>query len=147
MRIGVGMSGGVDSAYAALLLKEQGHEVVGVTMALLPGQAAAQEAAAVAARLDIEHHVLHLEDDFEHHVLTPFADGYANGLTPSPCVVCNRFLKFGAMLDALREWGCEKMATGHYARLEERDGRFHLHRGGCRSWRCWSGCGRREPAC
>jgi tRNA-specific 2-thiouridylase len=125
------MSGGVDSTYAALLLKEQGHEVIGVTMALLPGQeATAKEAAAVAARLGIEHHVLHLEDAFERHVLTPFADGYAKGLTPSPCVICNRFLKFGAMLDTLREWGCEKLATGHYARLEERDGHFHLHRGG-----------------
>ena len=117
-RVGVGLSGGTDSALAAKLLLEAGHDVIGFTMQLLPGcRATAAKGAAVAARLDIPHRVLDMTDRFEELVLTPFADAYRRGLTPSPCVCCNAQMKFGAMLDAMLAAGCERVATGHYARL------------------------------
>lgn len=117
-RVGVGLSGGTDSALAAKLLLEAGHDVIGFTMQLLPGcGATAAKGAAVAARLGIPHRVLDMTDRFEELVLTPFADAYRRGLTPSPCVCCNAQMKFGAMLDAMLAAGCERVATGHYARL------------------------------
>lgn len=117
-RVGVGLSGGTDSALAAKLLLEAGHDVIGFTMQLLPGDdATAAKGAAVAARLGIPHRVLDMSDRFEELVLAPFADAYRRGLTPSPCVCCNARMKFGAMLDAMLDAGCERMATGHYARL------------------------------
>lgn len=118
-RIGIGLSGGSDSSLAASLLLAAGHELMGFTMQLLPGsQELAAKGAAAAARLGIPHQVLDLSERFEELVLAPFADAYRRGLTPSPCVVCNARMKFGVLLDAMLAAGCERVATGHYARLQ-----------------------------
>ena len=124
------MSGGVDSAVAAALLREQGYDVYGVTMKLWCYQrqaptakaccsmAAIQEARATADALGIEHAVVDLEEAFEAHVIGPFADDYREGRTPNPCVNCNTFIKFGTLLEKARRLGASWVATGHYARME-----------------------------
>lgn len=130
-RILVALSGGVDSATAAGLLREQGHELVGVFMRNgVSGGAAqrsccslgdARDARGVAERLGIPFYVADLERPFA-KLIAEFAADYARGLTPNPCVVCNHDLKFGELLRLADDLGCESVATGHYARLE--DGRL-----------------------
>lgn len=134
----VGMSGGVDSSVAALLLKEQGYTVVGVTLRLrggrlaeLSGEAAERDIAdaqRVCAKLGIEHRVLDFTDRFCACVVDEFASEYLAGRTPNPCVTCNRTIKFGAMLDYALENGMDALATGHYARTayDEATGRWQL---------------------
>ncbi len=129
MRILVGMSGGVDSTAAALLLKQQGHEVGGLTLVLNDGDAAlaaAADARRVADQLGIPHETLDLRDAFLTFVKRPFADAYERGLTPNPCIECNRHIKFGQMLDYALAHGWDAIATGHYARIEQEHGRFLL---------------------
>ena len=127
-RIVVGMSGGVDSSVAALLLRDAGYDVVGVTLALTPDDTGAgvEDARRVAACLGIEHRVLDLRDTFRSSVMEPFIESYLHGFTPNPCVLCNRAIKFGAMLDYAQSIGADKVATGHYARTFRRDGRVLL---------------------
>lgn len=135
--VAVAMSGGVDSTITAWLLREQGYAVSGFTMRLastaFPGLRfadAAARAADAAARLGIPHQVLELGEIFAEQVLKPFVQAYAAGLTPSPCVLCNRMVKFGQLPALLRQAGCPVMATGHYARLETAaDGTVALRRG------------------
>lgn len=126
----VGMSGGVDSSAAALILKEQGFEVTGVTLKLCgedkPRDIA--DAKAVCEKLNIEHITADLKSDFHRFVITDFMEQYKKGLTPNPCLVCNKYIKFGRMLDMAIEMGMDKIATGHYAKVEERNGRFLLLR-------------------
>ncbi|HQC51588.1 MAG TPA: tRNA 2-thiouridine(34) synthase MnmA [Lentisphaeria bacterium] len=129
LRIGVGLSGGVDSAAAALLLLESGYEVIGFTMHLVGADAVAARAAAVAARLGIPHRALDVRTEFEALVLQPFVDEYAVGLTPCPCARCNLAMKFGVLWERMASAGCDRIATGHYARRGERDGRLFLRRG------------------
>ncbi|MDE6880145.1 MAG: tRNA 2-thiouridine(34) synthase MnmA [Oscillospiraceae bacterium] len=112
------MSGGVDSAAAALLLQREGHDLAGVTLKLTPcGEEAAADARAAAARLGIPHHLFDLTVPFQKEVIEPFIQSYQAGKTPNPCVECNRKIKFGALLELAQAHGWEKTATGHYARL------------------------------
>jgi tRNA-specific 2-thiouridylase len=119
----VAMSGGVDSSVTAALLLQDGYDVVGVTMKLFDdkpsgprnSENAIRDAAAVAKRLGISHHVLDLADSFEKKVIQEFVAEYELGRTPIPCVVCNSFVKFGDLLKYADELGCHFFATGHYA--------------------------------
>ncbi len=133
----IGMSGGVDSSVAAMVLQKAGYEVTGVTMHLYAGEQACEisdcvpaeitDAKRVCDRLGIEHLVFEDTQLFRQQVIDPFADAYLHGETPNPCVTCNRRIKFGAMLDRALEMGFDAVATGHYARVVRReDGRYLL---------------------
>ncbi len=142
------MSGGVDSSTAAALLKNQGHELVGFSMQLwnqrrinvgpdgepLPSRCCSlddlYDARTVAAKLGFPFYVLNLEDEFERDVVRPFVDKYLDGLTPSPCVACNSFLKFDKLVELAKTADAEKVATGHYARVtyDQARGRWLLLR-------------------
>src|SRR5437867_12404405 len=135
------MSGGVDSAVAAALLAEQGHDVTGVTLKLwcygkspLSPRAcctldAIEDARAVARRCGFPHFVVDAEDVFRARVLQPFLDAYASGRTPYPCALCNQHLKFGDLVSRMELIGADRLATGHYARVTtEVDGSRALRR-------------------
>ena len=130
-RVVVAMSGGVDSAVAALLLQRQGYEVVGVTMQVWPrategdrsccGLSALDDARRVAWQLQIPHYVLDFREEFEERVIGYFCREYHAGRTPNPCIACNRYIKFGTLLHRARELGADYLATGHYARIRQGD--------------------------
>lgn len=118
----VGLSGGVDSTVAAYLLKKQGYDVIGVTMELWKGehsQKAIEDASRVAEKLGIPFEVLDFSKEFRKYVVDDFIRQYQLGLTPNPCIVCNRFIKGEALLKKAKELGAEHIATGHYARIEK----------------------------
>ncbi|MCF7853505.1 MAG: tRNA 2-thiouridine(34) synthase MnmA [Candidatus Pacebacteria bacterium] len=131
----IAMSGGTDSSMAAHLLREQGHDLIGITLRLWPMPSSKSsdqhvtDARRVAAALGIEHHVYSLYEYFEEAIVSPFVDAYATGTTPSPCIMCNVRVKFGAMLRKAEELGCARLATGHYARIVEHKERRHVARG------------------
>jgi len=131
MKAVIALSGGVDSAVAAAILQQQGHEVVGATMRVVPGDDRAPRAAAsVAGVLGIPHHVYGLTEAFEEYVIADFCRQYAAGRTPNPCVRCNRYIKFGALRDKARATGADYFATGHHARIEkDKSGRYLLKKG------------------
>ena len=130
-RVLLGMSGGVDSSVSALLLQKQGYEVVGATMILFEdpnievgclSSNAVSDAKKVCEKLNIEHHIINLKDEFKKYVIDNFIDSYKQGLTPNPCVECNKYLKFGALYEKAKELNCDYIATGHYASI--RDGKL-----------------------
>ncbi|OPZ90084.1 MAG: tRNA-specific 2-thiouridylase MnmA [candidate division TA06 bacterium ADurb.Bin417] len=130
--VAVLMSGGVDSSVAAAILKEAGWRVAGFTLRLQDTPAAAEavaDAVAVADRLGISHRVLDLRPAFQARVLDPFFAAYLGGATPNPCTVCNPEIKFGIFLEKALRLDFEKVASGHYARIESRRGSFFLRKG------------------
>jgi tRNA-specific 2-thiouridylase len=142
-RIVVAMSGGVDSSVAAGLLAEQGHEVIGISLRLAPeppaGQARKssgccsiedfQDAARVATAIGIPHYVFDMREEFERAVISPFVNEYLAGRTPSPCILCNREIKFSLLHKKAFELGASAVATGHYAQITQDDNGYHLLRG------------------
>ncbi len=130
-KVAIGLSGGVDSAAAAYLLLQQGYDVTGIILRLKPGSAAdsdISDAQRIADKLGIELKTPDRRETFSQKVISPFIEEYLSGRTPNPCVECNREIKFGVMLDYALEIGCDCIATGHYARIEENGGRFLLKR-------------------
>ncbi|HUO46289.1 MAG TPA: tRNA 2-thiouridine(34) synthase MnmA [Acidimicrobiia bacterium] len=141
MRVLVAMSGGVDSSVAAALMKEAGHDIIGVTLKLWQGPNGeaptagcctvgdAEDARRVAAQLDIPYYVFDYTSHFHRGVVDHFVDDYLNGRTPNPCVECNRTVKFSKLLDQAADLGCDLLATGHYAQIRAESGRYQLRRG------------------
>lgn len=144
-RIVVAMSGGVDSSVAAALYKEQGHEVIGMTMQIWDysrfdapeGETFGTccslddvyDARRVAESLEIPFYVVNFEDYFQEMVIDPFCDDYFNGRTPNPCILCNQVLKFEILMRRARELQADYLATGHYAQIVETDGLYRLVKG------------------
>lgn len=137
----VAMSGGVDSSVAAALMKRRGYDVIGLTMQIWqesqtdPRHAgccslgAVEDARRVARVLDIPHYVMNFKEEFRSSVIDNFVSEYAAGRTPNPCVQCNRFVKFEILMQKMRELGCARLVTGHYARIRRStDGRYRLLR-------------------
>ena len=137
----VGMSGGVDSSVAAYLLKEQGYHVIGVTMQIWQdepdgtaeenggccGLSAVDDARRVAADLGIPYYVMNFKREFKEHVMDYFVDEYVHGRTPNPCIACNRYVKWEALLKRSMDIGADYIATGHYAQIERLpNGRYAL---------------------
>ncbi len=138
MRVLVAMSGGVDSSVAAALVAEAGHDVVGATMKLWGGTSDrgccsvgdVEDARRVAQQIGISHYVFNFSDDFDRHVVDPYVESHAAGLTPNPCIECNRHLKFDRLIARADQLGFDAVATGHHARIVEGpDGRIWLARG------------------
>lgn len=134
-RVAVGMSGGIDSSVAAALLVEEGWEVIGFTLHMFKEGSRCcsledvQRARRVCEHLGIRHYTLNVVEEFEREVIRPFADAYAAGRTPNPCIFCNRHFKFGELLNRARALSCTHIATGHYVRLEQRPDGLRLRRG------------------
>ena len=124
----IGMSGGVDSSVAVFLLKQRGFDVSGVTFLLCENSSKenVDDAKKVAQKLHIEHFSKDYSSDFKSRVIARFVSDYENSLTPNPCVECNRHIKFEKLLSLANENGIDKIATGHYAIIEEKNGRFLL---------------------
>jgi len=148
LKIAVAISGGVDSVRAAVLLQEQGHDVFGIHMRLLPLPGDVDGTAEIiaerevllrglAAHFDIPLTMVDLRKEFESRVITPFIEAYQGGMTPNPCITCNPAIKFGLLLSDALGCGAERLATGHYARLSPPGGagadRYQLHRAEDRS--------------
>lgn len=142
-KVVVGMSGGVDSSVAAYLLKEQGYDVIGVTMQIWQdeeqaaqeenggccGFSAVDDARRVAAALEIPYYVMNFKKEFKENVIDYFVEEYQNGRTPNPCIACNRYVKWESLLQRSLSIGAEYIATGHYARVVQlENGRYTLRR-------------------
>lgn len=135
----IGMSGGVDSSVAAYLMKKAGYECIGATMRLYDSSTEestccslddVEDARAVASRLGIRHYVFNFKDDFDRQVIQKFVTSYEQGLTPNPCIDCNRHLKFDRLLRRAQELGCNWVVSGHYAQIRQDpvSGRYLLYK-------------------
>lgn len=129
----LGMSGGVDSSVSALLLKEKGYEVIGATMELFAGSSCCNietyiDAKNVCKQLGVPHFTINYKKEFRKYVIEDFIECYKNCKTPNPCIECNRYMKFGFMWEKAKEFGCNYIATGHYAKTQysEKYGRWVL---------------------
>jgi len=129
----LGMSGGVDSSVSALLLKENGYDVVGATLELFAGSSCCNintyiDAKNVCNQIGIPHFTFNYKEEFKKYVIDDFINCYSNCKTPNPCIECNKYMKFGIMYEKAKEMGCEYIATGHYAKTEysEKYGRWVL---------------------
>lgn len=140
-KVVVGMSGGVDSSVAAYILKEEGYDVIGVTMQIWQdedeelvhdkggccGLSAVDDARRIANQLDIPYYVMNFKDEFQYKVIDYFIDEYEKGRTPNPCIACNRYVKWESLLQRSMEIGADLIATGHYAKIERlSNGRYAL---------------------
>lgn len=141
----IAMSGGVDSSVAALIMKNRGFECIGCTMKLYEkvedeeefnegdktccSLSDVEDARSVAHKLGMPYYVFNYKDEFKEKVIDKFVCSYLCGKTPNPCIDCNQYLKFGALMQRARELGCDKVVTGHYARITFEDGLYHLRRG------------------
>ena len=142
MKALIAMSGGVDSSVAAYLMKEQGYTCAGCTMKLYAGSAAApadprtccslddtEDARSVARRLGIPFYVFNYTEEFRRCIIGRFTETYLLGQTPNPCIDCNRYMKFGALLDKALVLGYDTLVTGHYARIRFDGKKYHLLKG------------------
>jgi len=136
------MSGGVDSSVVAFLLQQAGYEVIGITLKMWSyektyhGKAGTksdhdfiEDAQKLAEKLNIEHHVVDIQEEFARFIIRDFVDEYFAGRTPNPCVLCNPTMKFGTLFHYAEKLGCEKVATGHYLRVKNENGRYFVSRG------------------
>jgi tRNA-specific 2-thiouridylase len=140
LKIAVAMSGGLDSTMTALILKEQGHDVTGITADFSAGilrqikslceQQGPEDSRAVAEKFGFPHHILRVEEDFYSAVIDPCCSEYMRGRTPNPCIICNPAIKFRSLLRHALTLGCQALATGHYAGIKKSEaGRWHITRG------------------
>lgn len=126
-RVLVGMSGGIDSTAVCRMLMEQGYEVVGFTFVTCDASlSSAKEAAMLAEQLGIEHHTADVREEFRLSVVQSFINAYLSGLTPNPCVNCNPKMKFRLLLEWADRLSCDKIATGHYVKVEQHNGKYYL---------------------
>jgi tRNA-specific 2-thiouridylase len=128
-KVAIGMSGGVDSAVAALLLKEQGFDVIGFVIDTGFNAASIPTVRDLAKQLDIPLHIVDGKKQFQKQVIDCFLGEYEKYLTPNPCVLCNEKIKFGFMMEKAKELGADKIATGHYARIIKKNGKYFLAKG------------------